>query len=136
MSIIRKSATAKYGYEMVTDSGVIKEITSKTTDGYLHLPEVVNGRKLISLKVLQDVEEYDLSTLSKTVRAPRDPNKPQTTRESWVDHLTEDEKKVYEELKTKATERMTKAQATSKFIEMAKGFTKEELMAMLGMVEG
>lgn len=140
MSIIIKKENGKFNMyqneELIHENlKVVLDKRKGPGEGDIRLPENSLGKTWLSTTKFQNgVTEVDLANMP--ARAPKDPNKPQTTRESWVDHLTEDEKKVYEELKTKATERMTKAQATSKFVEMAKGFTKEELMAILGMVEG
>jgi hypothetical protein len=103
-------------------------------EGDIRLPENSLGKTWLSTTKFQNgITEVDLANMP--ARAPKDPNKPQTIKESWVDHLTEEEKAIYEDLKTKATERMAKAQKTNQFMEMAKNFTKEELLAMLGMNE-
>lgn len=61
--IIRNNTDSKYGYDLVIvsedGSETIKELTSKTTDGYLRLPENPLGQKMIALKKLGS-EDYEL----------------------------------------------------------------------------
>ena len=55
-TIIRKSATARFGWEWVeiSEDGteVVKALNKKTTDDYLHLPENPFNRRLIGLNFL------------------------------------------------------------------------------------
>ena len=61
--IIRNNVDSKYGYDLVivSENGneTVKELTSKTTDGYLRLPENPLGQKMIALKKLGS-EDYEL----------------------------------------------------------------------------
>lgn len=102
-------------------------------EGDIRLPDNSLGKTWLSTTRFANTNEVDLANLPS--RTKSEGTKPQITKESWVDHLTEEEKATYDDLKAKATERMTKAQKTNQFIEMMKGFTKEELMAMMGNIE-
>lgn len=128
---------SKYGYDFVRldDNGNVleqKEITSKTTDGYLHLPVAINGRKLISLKQLADCEKFDLDTLQE--RAPRTTSTTSTAKKvtfDWTKYLTEDEKKIVDEIKAKCEERAQKDIKQAKIDAM-----KAEIAKLMKEIEG
>ena len=103
-------------------------------DGDIRLPENSFGKKWLSTTLFtEDRTEIDLANIP--ARSKSTTTTERTPTKNWTEYLTEDEKKVYDELKTKATERMTAENTKKKFTEMAKNFTREELLAMLGMVE-
>jgi len=59
---------SKFGHDFVQrdDEGrevFRKEITSKTTDGYYHLPAMVNGRKLCKISHIGNSEEFCIDDL-------------------------------------------------------------------------
>lgn len=102
------------------------------TDGDIKLPTNSLGKNWLSTTKFRDgITEIDLANIPG--RMSSGSSIPKAPKESWVDYLTEEEKVTYEELKKNAEIRMTKKQVTNQFLEMAKKFTKEELMAMLGM---
>lgn len=141
MSIIIKKENGKFNMyqneELIHEN--LKVVVDKRkgdgiTDGDIRLPANSLGKNWLSTTKFRDgITEIDLANIPG--RASSGSSASKAPRENWVDHLTEEEKVVYEDLKAKATERMTKAQKTNQFIEMMKGFTKEELMAMMGNVE-
>lgn len=134
MATIRRNINAKHGYEYVTDDNRVIEITSKTTDGFLKLPEIVNGRKLISLKVLNDCETYDLSTLP--TRAPR-------TKIDLTQYYTPEEKAQIEKLQSKINkindDAMARAQKDIKMAELTeslKALDPESLKSIVATLMG
>lgn len=112
MSKIIKNAKSKFGYDFVNDEGKTIEITSRTTDGYLKLPEIVNGRKLISIKALESNDgDYDLSTLSATTRtSTKTSGTPKTTtpKLNWEDFIDEADLEMYKAIKARAEVKMNK----------------------------
>ena len=139
MSIIIKKENGKFNMyqneELIHEN--LKVIVDKRKgngidDGDIRLPENPFDRKWLSTTLFtEDRTEVDLANIP--ARAKSDPNKPQTTRENWTNYLTDEEKTIYDELKKKCEDRMNKTKTTNQFIEMAKNFTREELLAMLGM---
>ena len=102
------------------------------TDGDIRLPANSLGKTWLSTTKFRDgITEIDLANIPS--RAPSAGSAPKAPKENWIDYLTDEEKVTYEELKKNAEERMTKKQATNQFLEMAKKFTREELMALLAM---
>lgn len=131
-----KNTQSKFNYDFIQrdENGneiVRKEITSKTTDGYLHLPEIINGRKLISLKVLNDADEFNLDDLPE--RAPRnlttDKTIKTTKKINLEEYYTEEEKKEIEKYQKKIDAINEKvAERAKKDIQMAE--LKAQLMAL------
>ena len=67
---IQKNSKSKYGYDFINQNNEIIEMKSKTTDNYLHFPEIINNRKMISIKELEknlinDGDIFDLSNLQR-----------------------------------------------------------------------
>ena len=103
-------------------------------DGDIRLPENSFGRKWLSTTIFaEDRTEVDLANIP--ARAKSTDGAPKTARESWTNYLTEEEKKVYDDLKSKCEVRMNKTKTENQFKELAKNFSREELLAMLGMNE-
>ena len=130
-----KNQKSKFNYDFVRidENGneiVRKEITSKTTDGYLHLPEIVNGRKLISLKVLNDADEFNLDNLPE--RAPRNliaSTVKSSKKVNLEEYYTEEEKEEIEKYQKKIDAINEKvAERAQKDIKMAE--LKAQLMAL------
>lgn len=131
MTTIRKNPTTKFGYEMVKD-GEIMPITSKTTDGYLKLPEIVNGRKLISLKEIECnmVDgEYQIDHL--TQRAPKSSTNtsPKSSNNSWQEFICEEDKEIFFQIMERAKKRQARAKLEAE-IEAQKKLLNE-MMAKL-----
>lgn len=127
MSKIIRNSKSKFGYDFVNDEGKIIEITSKTTDGYLKLPEIVNGRKLVSLKALESNDgDYDLSTLSATTRTSTKTSgttRTTTPKLNWEDFIDEADLETYKAIKARAEAKLQKKhvedqiEATKKVLE-------------------
>lgn len=127
MSKIIKNSKSKFGYDFVNDEGKTIEITSKTTDGYLKLPEIVNGRKLVSIKALESNDgDYDLSTLSATTRISTKTSgttKTVTSKLNWEDFIDEADLEAYKAIKARAEAKLQKKhvedqiEATKKVLE-------------------
>lgn len=128
MSKIIKNTKSKFGYDFVNDEGKTIEITSKTSDGYLKLPEIVNGRKLVSIKALESNDgDYDLSTLSATTRMSTKTSGTTTTRLNWEDFIEEADLETYKAIKARAEVKMNK-----KHIEDQIEATKKALEELYG----
>lgn len=131
MSKIIKNAKSKFGYDFVNDEGKTIEITSRTTDGYLKLPEIVNGRKLVSIKALESNDgDYDLSTLSATTRTSTKTSgttRTTTPRLNWEDFIDEADLEMYKAIKARAEVKMNK-----KHIEDQIEATKKALEELYG----
>lgn len=102
-------------------------------DGDIRLPENSLGKKWLSTtKFVDGVNEIDLANIPG--RISNTEGVVRSNRESWTDYLTEEEKTIYDGLKKSCEERMNKSKTENQFKELAKKFSKEELMALLGMV--
>ena len=74
--------TSKFGHDFVQrdENGnevLRKEITSRTGDGYYHLPIMVNGRKLCKISYLDGLKEFCLDELPE--KTPRTSTTNSTT---------------------------------------------------------
>ena len=97
---------SKFGYDFIREEDgkeiFRKEITSKTTDGYYHLPEIVNGRKLIQAKKLENVEKFCLDDLPE--KMPKSTNVVKSNEKKKInltEYYTENEKAEIEKLQSK-----------------------------------
>lgn len=136
MSIIVKKENGQFNMyqneELIHENlKVVYDKRKGPGEGDIRLPDNSLGKTWLSTTRFANTNEVDLANLPS--RAPSTNSTPKAPKENWVDYLTEEEKVTYEELKKNAEERMSKKQATNQFLEMAKKFTKEELMAMLAM---
>ena len=141
MSIIVKKENGKFNMyqndELIHEN--LKVIVDKRKgngidDGDVRLPENSFGRKWLSTTLFTDDRtEIDLANIP--TRTKTTDGTPRAPKEVWTNYLTEEEKKVYDELKSKCEARMNKTKTENQFKELAKNFTKEELLAMLGMNE-
>lgn len=110
--IIRNNSNSKYGYDfvIVNEDGTetIKELTSKTTDGYLRLPENHLGQKMIALKKLGS-EDYELQQYEGRHTSSKGSSNGSTKKDDFLQALAlcldKDERKTFLELCTKAKSR-------------------------------
>lgn len=110
--IIRNNADSKYGYDLVIvsedGSETVKELTSKTTDGYLRLPENPLGQKMIALKKLGS-EDYVLEKYEGRHTSSKGSSTGSTKKEDFLNALAlcldADERKTFNELCEKALSR-------------------------------
>lgn len=107
---ITPNAASKHGYDFIIDNDGERtaiELTRKTTDGYIHLPEAYHetlNRKLLKFTDFEGKGEYEITrregrTISQSNTTPKTPTK------GWVEYLTDEEKALYEQLKAKAEKR-------------------------------
>lgn len=105
------NSQAKYGFDLITidetNNETRKELTSKTTDGYLRMQIPEYNIKMVSLKQinsnLDENGEYVLQPKAERKTA----TKTQTvTKSSWLDYLNENDRKIVDELKAKAEQAM------------------------------
>lgn len=110
--IIRANSNSKYGYDLVIvsedGSETIKELTSKTTDGYLRLPDNPLGQKMIALKKL-GFEDYELQQYEGRHTSSKGSSNGSTKKEDFLQALAlcldKDERKTFNELCEKALSR-------------------------------
>jgi len=110
--IIRNNADSKYGYDFVVvsedGSETVKELTSKTTDGYLRLPENPLGQKMVALKKLGS-EDYELQQYEGRHTSSKGSSNGPTKKDDFLQALAlcldKDERKTFLELCAKAKSR-------------------------------
>lgn len=119
------NSSAKYGFDLITidDSNnvVRKELTSKTTDGYLRMAIPEYNIKMVSLKEiranLNENGEYVLQPKAERKTA----TKTQTVaKSSWIDYLDENDRKIVDELKAKAEQAMRIEKLKAQIAELEK----------------
>lgn len=119
------NSSAKYGFDLITidDSNnvVRKELTSKTTDGYLRMQIPEYNIKMVSLKQinsnLDENGEYVLQPKAERKTA----TKTQTVaKSSWIDYLDENDRKIVDELKAKAEQAMRIEKLKAQIAELEK----------------
>ena len=107
--IIRSNVDSKYGYDLVIvsedGSETVKELTSKTTDGYIRLPENPLGQKMVAIKKLGS-EDYELQQYEGRHTSSKGSSNGSTKREDFLNSLAlcldKDERKTFLELCEKA----------------------------------
>lgn len=101
------NSNSKHGFDLITidetNHETRKELTSKTTDGYLRMQIPEYNIKMISLKQinsnLDENGEYVLQPKAERKTA----TKTQTVAKlSWLDYLNENDRKIVEQLRIKA----------------------------------
>lgn len=101
------NSNSKHGFDLITidetNNETRKELTSKTTDGYLRVIIPEYNIKMVSLKQinsnLDENGEYVLQPKAERKTAA----KTQTVaKSSWLDYLDENDRKIVNELKAKA----------------------------------
>lgn len=119
------NSQAKHGFDLITidetNNETRKELTSKTTDGYLRVAIPEYNIKMVSLKqinsnldengeyVLQPKAERKTTTKTQTV-----------TKSSWLDYLNENDRKIVDELKAKAEQAMRIEKLKAQIAELEK----------------
>lgn len=119
------NSQAKHGFDLITidetNNETRKELTSKTTDGYLRVAIPEYNIKMVSLKqinsnldkngeyVLQPKAERKITTKTQTV-----------TKSSWLDYLNENDRKIVDELKAKAEQAMRIEKLKAQIAELEK----------------
>ena len=119
------NSQAKHGFDLITidetNNETRKELTSKTTDGYLRVAIPEYNIKMVSLKqinsnldengeyVLQPKAERKIATKTQTI-----------TKSSWLDYLNENDRKIVDELKAKAEQTMRIEKLKAQIAELEK----------------
>ena len=119
------NSQAKHGFDLITidetNNETRKELTSKTTDGYLRVAIPEYNIKMVSLKQinnnLDENGEYVLQPKAERKTA----TKTQTvTKSSWLDYLNENDRKIVDELKAKAEQAMRIEKLKAQIAELEK----------------
>lgn len=119
------NSQAKHGFDLITidetNNETRKELTSKTTDGYLRVAIPEYNIKMVSLKQinsnLDENGEYVLQPKAERKTA----TKTQTvTKSSWLDYLNENDRKIIDELKAKAEQAMRIEKLKAQIAELEK----------------
>ena len=119
------NSNSKHGFDLITidetNHETRKELTSKTTDGYLRIQIPEYNIKMVSLKqinsnlnengeyVLQPKAERKITTKTQTV-----------AKSSWLDYLDENDRKIVNELKAKAEQAMRIEKLKAQIAELEK----------------
>ena len=133
--VIRANSNSKYGYDLVIvsedGSETVKELTSKTTDGYLRLPENPLGQKMIALKKLGS-EDYELQQYEGRHTSSKGSSNGTTKKDDFLQALalclSKEERKMFLELCEKAKSRFEifkKKEALKKQIAQAEEALKQ-----------
>lgn len=119
------NSQAKHGFDLITidetNNETRKELTSKTTDGYLRVAIPEYNIKMVSLKQinsnLDENGEYVLQPKAERKTA----TKTQTVaKSSWLDYLNENDRKIVDELKAKAEQAMRIEKLKAQIAELEK----------------
>lgn len=119
------NSNSKYGFDLITidetNNETRKELTSKTTDGYLRMQIPEYNIKMVSLKQinsnLDENGEYVLQPKAERKTA----TKTQTVaKSSWLDYLDENDRKIVNELKVKAEQAMRIEKLKAQIAELEK----------------
>lgn len=119
------NSQAKHGFDLITidetNNETRKELTSKTTDGYLRMQIPEYNIKMVSLKQinsnLDENGEYVLQPKAERKTA----TKTQTVaKSSWLDYLNENDRKIVDELKAKAEQAMRIEKLKAQIAELEK----------------
>ena len=119
------NSQAKHGFDLITidetNNETRKELTSKTTDGYLRVAIPEYNIKMVSLKQinsnLDENGEYVLQPKAERKTAA----KTQTVaKSSWLDYLNENDRKIVDELKAKAEQAMRIEKLKAQIAELEK----------------
>ena len=133
--VIRANSNSKYGYDLVIvsedGSETVKELTSKTTDGYLRLPENPLRQKMIALKKLGS-EDYELQQYEGRHTSSKGSSNGTTKKDDFLQALalclSKEERKTFLELCEKAKSRFEifkKKEALKKQIAQAEEALKQ-----------
>lgn len=119
------NSNSKHGFDLITidetNHETRKELTSKTTDGYLRVAIPEYNIKMVSLKQinsnLDENGEYVLQPKAERKTA----TKTQTVaKSSWLDYLNENDRKIVNELKAKAEQAMRIEKLKAQIAELEK----------------
>lgn len=119
------NSLAKYGFDLITIDGsnnvTRKELTSKTTDGYLRMAIPEYNIKMVSLKQInENLDENGEYVLQPKAEARKNAKTQTVTKSSWLDYLDENDRKIVDELKAKAEQAMRIEKLKAQIAELEK----------------
>ena len=118
------NSLAKYGFDLIIIDGsnnvTRKELTSKTTDGYLRMAIPEYNIKMVSLKQInENLDENGEYVLQPKV-ARKNAKTQIVAKSSWLDYLDENDRKIVDELKAKAEQVMRIEKLKAQIAELEK----------------
>lgn len=119
------NSQAKHGFDLITidetNNETRKELTSKTTDGYLRVTIPEYNIKMVSLKQINSNLDENGEYVLQPKAERKTTTKTQTiAKSSWLDYLNENDRKIVNELKAKAEQAMRIEKLKAQIAELEK----------------
>lgn len=119
------NSNSKHGFDLITidetNNETRKELTSKTTDGYLRVAIPEYNIKMVSLKQINSNLDENGEYVLQPKAERKTTTKTQTiAKSSWLDYLDENDKKIVNELKAKAEQAMRIEKLKAQIAELEK----------------
>lgn len=119
------NSNSKHGFDLITidetNHETRKELTSKTTDGYLRVAIPEYNIKMVSLKQINSNLDENGEYVLQPKAERKTTTKTQTVaKSSWLDYLNENDRKIIDELKAKAEQAMRIEKLKAQIAELEK----------------
>ena len=118
------NSLSKYGFDLITIDGsnnvTRKELTSKTTDGYLRIAIPEYNIKMVSLKQINENLDENGEYVLQQKMASKNAKTQTVAKSSWLDYLDENDRKIVDELKAKAEQTMRIEKLKAQIAELEK----------------
>lgn len=119
------NSNSKHGFDLITidesNNETRKELTSKTTDGYLKVAIPEYNIKMVSLKQINSNLDENGEYVLQPKAERKTTTKTQTiAKSSWLDYLDENDRKIINELKAKAEQTMRIEKLKAQIAELEK----------------
>ena len=119
------NSNSKHGFDLITidetNHETRKELTSKTTDGYLRVAIPEYNIKMVSLKQINSNLDENGEYVLQPKAERKTTTKTQTiAKSSWLDYLDENDRKIVNELKAKAEQAMRIEKLKAQIAELEK----------------
>lgn len=119
------NSNSKHGFDLITidetNHETRKELTSKTTDGYLRVAIPEYNIKMVSLKQINSNLDENGEYVLQPKAERKTTTKTQTVaKSSWLDYLNENDRKIVDELKAKAEQTMRIEKLKAQIAELEK----------------
>lgn len=119
------NSNSKHGFDLITidetNHETRKELTSKTTDGYLRVAIPEYNIKMVSLKQINSNLDENGEYVLQPKAERKTTTKTQTiAKSSWLDYLDENDRKIINELKAKAEQAMRIEKLKAQIAELEK----------------
>lgn len=119
------NSNSKHGFDLITidetNHETRKELTSKTTDGYLRVAIPEYNIKMVSLKQINSNLDENGEYVLQPKAERKTTTKTQTiAKSSWLDYLDENDRKIINELKAKAEQTMRIEKLKAQIAELEK----------------